>query len=147
MLASLARALVLAAAFAVACAPLARAAEPAAAKPATRKPATGSSKPKSGAAAKKKPSAAAAKKPLPPPPPPPPPHVELIGYVVMPPGAFRAGPTSGQYDGDGRRAPAPRFESQPVQGVSSIKPGPTAGAWWALSDNGFGRKWNSFDYR
>jgi hypothetical protein len=65
----------------------------------------------------------------------------------MPPGAFRAGPASGQYDADGRRAPAPRFESQPVQGVSSIKPGPTAGAWWALSDNGFGRKWNSFDYR
>ena len=34
-----------------------------------------------------------------------------------------------------------------MQGVSSIKPGPTAGAWWALSDNGFGRKWNSSDYR
>ncbi len=34
-----------------------------------------------------------------------------------------------------------------MQGVSSIKPGPTAGAWWALSDNGFGRKWNSPDYR
>ena len=65
----------------------------------------------------------------------------------MPPGAFRAGPPSGQYDADGRRAAAPRFDSQPVQGVSSIKPGPTAGAWWALSDNGFGRKWNSSDYR
>ena len=87
------------------------------------------------------------KKPVPPPPPPPPPPVELIGYVIMPPGAFRAGPPSGQYDGDGRRAATPRFDSQPVQGVSSIKPGPTAGAWWALSDNGFGRKWNSPDYR
>ena len=65
----------------------------------------------------------------------------------MPPDAFRAGPASGQYDADGRRAATPRFESQPVQGVSSIKPGPTAGAWWALSDNGFGRKWNSPDYR
>ena len=34
-----------------------------------------------------------------------------------------------------------------MQGVSSIKPGPTPGAWWALSDNGFGSKWNSSDYR
>jgi hypothetical protein len=145
MLASLARALVVAAAFAVACAPLSgMAAEPAPSKPAAKKPAAGSSKPTASTGAKKKP---APKKPVPPPPPPPPPPVELMGYVVMPPGAFRAGPVSGQYDADGRRAAAPRFESQPVQGVSSIKPGPTAGAWWAVSDNGFGRKWNSFDYR
>jgi glycerophosphoryl diester phosphodiesterase len=65
----------------------------------------------------------------------------------MPADAFRAGPPSGQFDNEGRRAAAPRFESQPVQGVSSIKPGTTAGAWWALSDNGFGGKWNSSDYR
>ena len=65
----------------------------------------------------------------------------------MPPGAFRGGPASGQFDAEGRRAAKPRFDSQPVQGVSSIKPGPTPGAWWALSDNGFGRKWNSPDYR
>jgi hypothetical protein len=145
MLASFTRALVVAAAFAVVCAPLSgMAAEPAPARPAAKKPSSGSSKPKAGTTTKKKP---AAKKPVPPPPPPPPPPVELIGYVIMPPGAFRAGPPSGQYDGDGRRAATPRFESQPVQGVSSIKPGPTAGAWWALSDNGFGRKWNSPDYR
>lgn len=154
MLASLVRALVLAAAFA-ACVRFAVAAETPPAKPATSKPATKPAatapapgkKTKSAAPAKKKRAAVAPKKPLPPPPPPPPPPVELIGYVVMPPGAFRAGPASGQYDSDGRRATTPRFESQPVQGVSSIKPGPTAGAWWALSDNGFGRKWNSFDYR
>jgi len=149
MFASLVRALVLAAAFAV-CARFAAAADTAPAKPATSKPATrapASSKAKSAATAKKKPAVAKPKKPLPPPPPPPPPPVELIGYVVMPPGAFRAGPASGQYDADGRRAAAPRFDSQPVQGVSSVKPGPTAGSWWALSDNGFGRKWNSFDYR
>src|SRR5262245_11941186 len=134
MLASLARALVVAAAFAVACASSSWSAEPAPAKPAVKKPATGSSKPKAGTTTtKKKPAAKpAVKKPAPPPPPPPPPPVELIGYVVMPPGAFRAGPVSGQYDSDGRRAPAPRFDSQPVQGVSSIKPGPTAGSWWAL---------------
>jgi glycerophosphoryl diester phosphodiesterase len=65
----------------------------------------------------------------------------------MPADAFRAGPPSGQFDNEGRRAAAPRFEAQPVQGVSSIKPGSTAGAWWALSDNGFGGKWNSSDYR
>ena len=65
----------------------------------------------------------------------------------MPAGAFRGGPSSGQFDNEGRRAAAPRFDSQPVQGVSSIKPGSIPGAWWALSDNGFGRKWNSSDYR
>ncbi len=64
----------------------------------------------------------------------------------MPPDALRPGPPSGQFDGEGRRAAAPRYDAQPVQGVSSVKPGPTPGAWWALSDNGFGRKWNSPDY-
>jgi hypothetical protein len=119
-------------------------------KPATTKPsATAPAKKKP---ALKKPSSTAKKpvkpvKPAPPPPPPPPPVVELIGLVVMPPDAFRGGPPAGQFDGQGRRAAEPRFDSQPVQGVSSIKPGPTAGAWWALSDNGFGAKWNSPDYR
>jgi hypothetical protein len=148
MLATPVRALIAAAAFA-ACVPhsgrAAEPARPAATKPAAAKPApAGSSKP-AGTAPKKKP--VAVKKPRPPAPPPPPPPVELIGYVTMPPGAFRGGPPSGQFDNEGRRAAAPRFVSQPVQGVSSIKPGPTAGAWWALSDNGFGRKWNSSDYR
>lgn len=109
-------------------------------KPAAAKPAP----------AKKK-SATPAKKPAPrpatPAPPPPPPAVELIGHIVMPPDALRPGPPSGQFDGEGRRAASPRFDAQPVQGVSSIKPGPTQGAWWSLSDNGFGRKWNSPDYR
>lgn len=104
-----------------------------AAKPAARKPAT------KVAAAKSKPAIPA--------PPPPPPAVELVGHILMPPDALRPGPPSGQFDGEGRRAATPRFEAQPVQGVSSIKPGPTQGAWWGLSDNGFGRKWNSPDYR
>ncbi len=107
--------------------------------PAVKKPAPAKKKP---AAPVKKPAA----KPLPPAPPPPPPPVELIGHIVMPPDALRPGPPSGQFDGEGRRAAAPRFDAQPVQGVSSIKPGPTPGAWWGLSDNGFGRKWNSPDY-
>jgi glycerophosphoryl diester phosphodiesterase len=134
-----------AAAFAVCASFSATAAETSKSKPAAAKPApSGSSKPAPTTA--KKP-VAAAKKPAPPPPPPPPPPVELIGYVTMPAGSFRGGPPSGQFDNEGRRAAAPRFESQPVQGVSSIKPGSTPGAWWALSDNGFGRKWNSSDYR
>jgi hypothetical protein len=109
------------------------------------KPAT-TAKKKPVAPAKKpatKPAARPAAKLVPPPPPP----VELIGMVIMPSEQFRGGPPSGQFDGDGRRAATPRFDSQPVQGVSSIKPGPTQGAWWALSDNGFGSKWNSSDYR
>ena len=113
---------------------------PPASKPAASKP----------AAAKKKPVAPVKKpvaKPVTPAPPPPPPAVELIGHVVMPPDALRPGPPSGQFDGEGRRAASPRFDAQPVQGVSSIKPGPTPGAWWGLSDNGFGGKWNSPDYR
>lgn len=117
-------------------------------QPSSAKPEAAAPKPAT-TPAKKKPAAATAKKPVkpkPPPPPPPPPAVELIGLVVMPPDAFRGGPPAGQFDGEGRRTAAPRFDSQPVQGVSSIKPGPTAGAWWALSDNGFGSKWNSSDY-
>jgi hypothetical protein len=111
------------------------AAKPAGAKPTTSRPAS---------ATKSKAAPAKVAKPVPPPPPPP---VELIGLIVMPTNALRDGPPSGQFDGAGRRAAAARFESQPVQGVSSIQPGPTAGAWWALSDNGFGAKWNSPDYR
>jgi glycerophosphoryl diester phosphodiesterase len=148
MLARLPRALNLAATLVAVCllAPVSVAQTSTPAKPATttKKPAAGSSK------AKSKPAATTAKKPaksVPPPPPPPPPAVELIGLIVMPADAFRAGPPSGQFDNEGRRAAAPRFEAQPVQGVSSIKPGSTAGAWWALSDNGFGGKWNSSDYR
>lgn len=125
------------------------AAKPAATRPAAKPAATAGAKKKKPAAAKKKTTAVkkSAPKPAPPAPPPPPPPVELIGLLVMPAEAFRGGPPTGQYDGDGRRAAEPRFESQPVQGVSSIKPGPTAGAWWALSDNGFGSRWNSPDYR
>jgi glycerophosphoryl diester phosphodiesterase len=145
MLALLPRALNLAAVLVAACAlasvSFAQTSTPAKPAATAKKPATGSSKPKPKPAATRKKAA----KPAPPPPPPPP--VELIGVIVMPAGAMRAGPPSGQFDGEGRRASAPRFEAQPVQGVSSIKPGGSAGAWWALSDNGFGGKWNSADYR
>jgi glycerophosphoryl diester phosphodiesterase len=144
MLASLPRALNLAAALVAACALAsvsgAQASTPAKPAVSTKKPTAGSSKPRP------KPGTVA-KKPVIPPPPAPPPPVELIGIIVMPADAMRAGPPSGQFDAEGRRGAAPRFEAQPVQGVSSIKPATTAGMWWALSDNGFGGKWNSSDYR
>jgi hypothetical protein len=72
---------------------------------------------------------------------------ELVGFAHFPADSFAGGPPSGQYTAEGRRLPQPRFGAQPVQGVSSIKPGPRPGTWWALSDNGFGTRANSFDYR
>jgi len=144
MLACRFRATVLAVAFVAACLAVPGLSAEPAAKPAGEKKQQPASSSKPPATPPRKKPAATTRKPAPPPPPP---AVELIGYVVMPAGAFRGGPPSGEFDDQGRRLAAPRFDSQPVQGVSSIKPGPTAGAWWALSDNGFGRKWNSPDYR
>jgi glycerophosphoryl diester phosphodiesterase len=72
---------------------------------------------------------------------------ELTGIAILPADTFAGGPPSGAYDDAGARAAQPRFASQPVQGISSIKPGPRPGTWWALSDNGFGARWNSYDYR
>jgi hypothetical protein len=43
--------------------------------------------------------------------------------------------------------PAATFAAdQPVQGVSSIAPGPGRNLWWALSDNGYGTRDNSAGY-
>lgn len=75
------------------------------------------------------------------------PSVELIGFAVLPASSFGPGPPSGQYGDDGRRAPQPRFASQPVQGLSSVQPGPRPGTWWGLSDNGYALRWNSPDFR
>ncbi len=69
---------------------------------------------------------------------------------MLPAETFAGGPPAGQFvdrGGYGEKLPQARFAQQPVQGVSSIKPGPRRGTWWALSDNGFGTKWNSLDYR
>ena len=68
----------------------------------------------------------------------------LTGYAAMPADTFAAGPPSGAFLNDGRRA-EPAFRAQPVQGFSSIWPD-TDGWFWALSDNGFGSKRNSPDY-
>lgn len=73
--------------------------------------------------------------------------VTLIGRAVLPSATFAPGPPSGRYGDAAVRADSAPFASQPVQGISSIKPGPQPNTWWALSDNGFGTKWNSSDYR
>lgn len=73
------------------------------------------------------------------------PGAELTGFAYLPPDTFTAGPPSGVFRDNGRRGSA--FPSQPVQGVSSLRPDPgRPGVWLALSDNGFGVRWNSPDY-
>lgn len=73
--------------------------------------------------------------------------IELAGFAVLPAETFGPGPPSGQYGDDGRRAPAPRFAAQPVQGLSALLPGPRPGTWWGLSDNGYALRANSPDFR
>jgi glycerophosphoryl diester phosphodiesterase len=76
------------------------------------------------------------------------PAAELVGHAILPADTFADGtPPAGAFDDDGRRREAPAFALQPVQGVSSIEPGPRRGTWWALSDNGFATSANSSDYR
>ncbi|MEM6285648.1 MAG: esterase-like activity of phytase family protein [Bacteroidota bacterium] len=70
----------------------------------------------------------------------------LVGFARLPADTFAGGPPSGQY-GDGVRGEAPRFPAQPVQGFSGVQLADSCGAFWALSDNGFGAKGNSVDYR
>jgi glycerophosphoryl diester phosphodiesterase len=93
----------------------------------------------------------------------------LTGFAALPAQTLSPGtPPAGGYADDGSKLAVPRFASQPVQGVSAIAPvavkAPTARntergrrqgpaetpvpkQWWALSDNGFGTRANSGDYR
>ncbi|NWF81880.1 MAG: esterase-like activity of phytase family protein [Chloroflexi bacterium] len=73
------------------------------------------------------------------------PYVELRGWAVLPADTFAAGPPAGFAIGpaNGRQPP---FARQPVQGFSSVLP-LWNGNWLGLSDNGFGAKGNSPDYR
>jgi glycerophosphoryl diester phosphodiesterase len=70
---------------------------------------------------------------------------ELVGYAVLPAETFAPGPASGAFRDNGERG-EPRFASQPVQGFSAIRPAGD-GAFLVLSDNGFGARKNSPDYR
>lgn len=74
-----------------------------------------------------------------------PPAASLVANAVLAADTFAAGPPSGQFRLNGVRGPA--FPSQPVQGVSSMRPDPARPGWWlCLSDNGYGIRLNSPDY-
>jgi len=70
----------------------------------------------------------------------------LVGRAVLPADTFADGPASGARidppTNNGRAAP---FDRHPVQGVSGILRD-TDGAYFVLSDNGYGNKANSADY-
>ena len=74
-----------------------------------------------------------------------PPAVELIGIAVLPPDAFVAGPTSGQFIESANGRTPPFAHRQPIQGFSALLAGGT-GTYLALVDNGFGARENSADF-
>jgi hypothetical protein len=73
------------------------------------------------------------------------PGATLIGVARLAADTFGAGPQSGVFRDNGVRGTG--FPAQPVQGVSAIVPDSEHPGWWfALSDNGYGVRWNSPDY-
>lgn len=78
-------------------------------------------------------------------------RVTLVGFASLPADTFAEGPPSGGNDGtgnpinaNGRKGP---FASQPVQGFSGVQfARDECGAYWFLSDNGYGAKGNSADF-
>ena len=76
---------------------------------------------------------------------------QLAGFASLPADTFAEGSQSGANDGEGNPIDANGrtgpFDGQPVQGFSGVQfaPGNT-GAFWFLSDNGFGTQENSTDY-
>ena len=76
---------------------------------------------------------------------------ELTGFSMLPADTFAEGQPAGGNDGEGNPIKANGrtgpFEGQPVQGFSAVQFAPDdTGAFWFLSDNGFGGKENSTDY-
>ena len=76
---------------------------------------------------------------------------ELIGFASLPADTFAQGSQSGADDGEGNPIEANGrtgpFDGQPVQGFSGVQFAPdNDGAFWFLSDNGFGAQENSTDY-
>ena len=76
---------------------------------------------------------------------------QLAGFASLPADTFAEGPQSGGNDGEGNPISANGrtgpFEGQPVQGFSGVQFAPDdTGAFWFLSDNGFGAQDNSSDY-
>ena len=70
---------------------------------------------------------------------------ELLGRAVLPATTFSPGPTSGQFIATANGISVPFQAAQPVQGFSAVLPGPSAGSYYVLSDNGFGAQNNSAD--
>ena len=65
---------------------------------------------------------------------------------MLPAATFAPGPTSGEFiTGSTNGVPVPFVDAQPVQGFSGIVPGPIAGTFDVILDNGFGSKSNSAD--
>ncbi|MBE9043158.1 esterase-like activity of phytase family protein [Pleurocapsales cyanobacterium LEGE 10410] len=76
---------------------------------------------------------------------------ELAGFASLPADTFADGPAAGGNDGEGNPISANGrtgpFDGQPVQGFSGVQFAPdNTGAFWFLSDNGFGGQENSTDY-
>jgi len=69
----------------------------------------------------------------------------LTGFAELAADTFRPGPTSGQFIKPANGRQPPFAGQQPVQGFSALIQG-DGGAWYALSDNGFGSRENSADY-
>jgi hypothetical protein len=70
---------------------------------------------------------------------------ELVGRAVLSADTFAAGSTTAQFKKTNRTTPF--LHTQPVQGFSGVVKGPKAGTYLVISDNGFGSKANSPDYR
>ncbi|MEN9517952.1 MAG: hypothetical protein RLZZ381_540, partial [Cyanobacteriota bacterium] len=76
---------------------------------------------------------------------------QLVGFASLPADTLVEGTPAGGNDGEGNPIDANGrigpFDGQPVQGFSGVQfaPGNT-GAFWFLSDNGFGTQENSTDY-
>ncbi len=76
---------------------------------------------------------------------------QLAGFASLPADTFADGPDAGGDDGEGNPIDANGrtgpFDGQPVQGFSGVQFVPdNTGAFWFLSDNGFGSQENSTDY-
>lgn len=76
---------------------------------------------------------------------------ELAGFASLPADTFAEGPPAGGDDGEGNPIDANGrtgpFDGQPIQGFSGVQFAPdNSGAFWFLSDNGFGAQENSTDY-
>ncbi len=69
----------------------------------------------------------------------------LEGFASLPAATFSEGPTSGQFVSGANGESMPLPNKQPVQGFSAVLPGPLAGTFYVMSDNGFGNQTNSPD--